>query len=97
MNDLELGRHFHSQLSKLVEEPNHPDDDQHDEQVGRALRTAIKDHEPMLAVNRYNAWAAGAGYEPIKYLGNVGQWVRADIVTATVEIGRDYSVRVVEG
>lgn len=96
MNDLEIGRYFHDQLAAMVPEDQHPDDDQHDEQVGRALRTAMEG-EPALATERYNAWAVDAGYEPVRYLGTVDGVMRADIVTAVIEMGPDYVVRVVEG
>lgn len=95
-SDRDLGRGFHRQLAALVPEDLHPDDEQHDRAVGRALRTAIKDHAPEQAMEDYNAWAIGAGYEPIRYLGTVDGRVRADIVTAVVEVDEQYAVRVVE-
>ena len=47
-------------------------------------------------MEQYNAWASGAGYEPIRYLGIVDGRMRADIKTAVVEVDEQYSVRVVE-
>lgn len=94
--DRELGRLFHAQLSALVEEPQHPEDDEHDERVGRALRKAISEGEPEWAAAEYNAWATVAGYEPIRYLGKVNGRMRADIVTAVVEVDEAYRVSVVQ-
>lgn len=93
--DRERGREFHRQLSAFVTE-DHPDDEQHDEQVGRALRTAIEDRAPERATENYNAWARGAGYEPVRFLGSVDGRMRADIVTAVIEVDDQYAVRVVE-
>lgn len=94
-SDQERGRAFHAQLAAQVSEGLHPDDEQHDEQVGKALRTAIEAGDPDGAMAEYNAWAVTAGYEPITYLGVVDGKLRADIVTAVVEIDDRYGVRVV--
>jgi len=94
--DREIGREFHRQLSALVPEDIHPEDAQHDERVGKALRTAIREGDPLRAMDEYNAWARGAGYEPIRYLGMVNGRVRADIKTALIEIDDQYAVSVVE-
>jgi len=93
--DLERGRSFHRQLESLTVEGLHPDDDRHDEAVGKALRTAVLDHEPERAMDEYNAWAFTSGYAPIKYLGTVDGRVRADIVTAVIEVDDQYVVHLV--
>lgn len=93
--DRALGNIFHRQLEAQVVEGLHPDDEQHDEHVGRALRTAIRDKEPARAMDEYNAWASTAGYEPIRYLGTFDGRLRADIVTAVIEVDDQYAVRVV--
>lgn len=93
--DRELGRLFHMQLDALVPD-NHPQDDEHDVQVGRALRLAIEGGEPERAADQYNAWARGAGYEPVTFLGTVGGCLRADIASAVIEVDPQYFVRVVE-
>jgi hypothetical protein len=92
--DRELGRLFHEQLQAQLPEAAHAEDVEHDEHVGRALRRAIHDGEPEEAEAEYNAWARGAGYEPIAYLGTEDGGLRADIKSGIVEIGRDYRVKV---
>lgn len=96
LTDRELGRAFHEQLAGQVEEPLHAEDEEHDERVGRALRLAVDGADPARATEEYNAWARGAGYAPVLYLGAVDGLMRADIGAAKVEIGEDYLVRVVE-
>lgn len=93
--DAALGRSFHAQLSRLVAEDQHPEDERHNERVGLALRTAIERRDPARATDDYNAWAAGAGYQPIKYLGMVEGRIRADIVTAVIDIDERYNLSVV--
>lgn len=90
-----IGRTFHEQLASQVEEVQHPDSAEHDEQVGRALRTAIEG-DPKRAERQYNAWAGKAGYEPVKFLGRVDGRLRADIRTATVDVDDEYRVSVVK-
>lgn len=94
--DRELGRAFHVQLSGQIEDGNHPDDPVHNEHVGKALRTAIEGREPVRAMDEYNAWAIRSGYEPIQYLGSFGGRMRADIVTAVIEVDDQYVVHVVK-
>lgn len=88
---------FHDGLREIVSEGLHPEDETHDEQVGRALRTAIEGRDPAKATDEYNTWARTAGYEPVTFLGVVDGKVRADIVTAVIEVGEDYALNVVEG
>lgn len=92
----EAGRLFHLQLDGLVQEDQHPEDEEHDRRVGRALLTAIDGGRPEQAADEYNAWARTAGYEPIRYLGKVNGRMRADIVTAVVEVDDEYHVSVVQ-
>jgi len=92
-SDRERGRAFHEQLAALVKEEQHPEDETHNEHVGRALRTAVEEKQPELAMNEYNAWAQRAGYEPIEYLGTVDGRLVADVVTAVVEIDGQYGIR----
>lgn len=92
MTDLELGRLFHQRLGVIVTEDIHPDDDAHDAAVGKALRLAIDGGQPQLAVDGYNAWAQDAGYVPIRFLGVVGGCVRADIVTAVIDVDAAYGI-----
>lgn len=94
--DRALGRHFHEQLEALVVDGLHADDPDHDEAVGRAIRTAVDEGEPEAALDAYNHWAFAAGYAPIRYLGTVDGRLRADIVTAKIEVDRDHVVRVME-
>jgi hypothetical protein len=94
--DRELGRVFHAQLAGLVDEPQHAEDEEHDARVGKALRLAISGREPERASAEYNAWAAGAGYAPIRYLGKVNGRMRADVVTAVVEVDDSFRVSVVQ-
>lgn len=90
--DKARGRSFHAQLSAFVPE-NHPDDETHDEMVGRTLRRAIEDHQPEFAVEEYNVWAGKAGYEPISYFGTFDGWLRADIASTIIEVDQSYRVR----
>lgn len=90
------GRMFHEQLAALVPEDQHADDVEHDRHVGKALRTGIEQKDPARAEREYNAWAIGAGYEPVKFLGSFDGRLRADIVTAVVEVDENYDVHVVK-
>lgn len=92
----EMGRLFHLQLDALFKEDQHPEDEEHDKRVGRALLKAIGEGRPEEAAQEYNAWARVAGYEPIRYLGKVDGRMRADIVTAVIEVDDEYRVRVVQ-
>lgn len=94
--DRQLGRSFHAQLEPQLPEDNHPPDPEHDEHVGRALRTAVRDGQPERAMRDYNAWARGAGYEPIRYLGSEEGRIRADIVSAVIEVDEQYRVTVLK-
>lgn len=94
--DRATGHEFHVQLEALAPEGAHPDDDEHDEMVGRTIRLAVKENRPEEAMEAYNHWAFRAGYVPIRYLGTVDGWMRADIVTAKVEINADYELRLLE-
>jgi hypothetical protein len=96
MRDRVLGRAFHRQLESKVIEGLHPDDEQHDEQVGHALRLAIEGEDPERAMREYNGWAMKAGYEPVKYLGSFDGRLRADIKTAIIEVDDKYRVHVME-
>jgi hypothetical protein len=53
--DRELGRVFHRQLEALLPDGNHPEDQKHNEHVGRALRTAVEDKQPLRAMEEYNS------------------------------------------
>ncbi len=94
MSDRALGRSFHKQLSGLVAEEQHPDDATHDAAVGKAMRTALSG-EPERAEAEYNSWARASGYEPVRYLGTVDGRLRADIVTAVIEVDPRGQVSVV--
>lgn len=91
-----LGRMFHDQLESQVPIENHPLDPEHDEMVGRALRTAIKGADPIRAETEYNAWANGR-YEPVRFVswGTDGK-LRADIKSAVIEIDDQYRVTVLK-
>jgi len=93
---VKLGRAFHEQLATLSSEKQHQEDPAHDNEVGKALVTAIKDGNPERAVADYNVWARAFGYEPIRYIGTFDGKVRVDIVTAVVEIDERYVVRVLQ-
>lgn len=95
VQDLERGREFHRQLEAQIPD-NHPEDKEHDAKVGKALRRAIEDKKPVEAVEEYNAWARRAGYEPISYLGTVDGRMRADIVSAVIEVDELYHVHVMK-
>lgn len=96
---LALGRAFHEQLSTQVEEPLHADDEQHDYYVGRALITAVEQRDPIRAERDYNAWAYGAGYVPIRFIGSTAdahgrrRYV-VDIQTAVIAIDEAFTVHV---
>jgi len=90
-----LGENFHRQLEAQITD-NHPDDVEHDEHVGLALKTAING-DPETAMRQYNDWANSAGYGPIKYLGMFEGKIRADIGTAIVEVDNEYHISVVGG
>jgi hypothetical protein len=92
----DLGHAFHEQLAALTPEGIHPEDPQHDEEVGRALRTAIEGEDPDGAMNAYNSWASGAGYEQIEFLGTLDGKLLADIRTAIIEVDSKYGVRVLK-
>jgi hypothetical protein len=92
----EMGRLFHLQLEALVKEDQHPEDEEHDKRVGRALLRAIGEGQPEQAAEEYNAWARVAGYEPVRFLGRVNGRMRADIVTAVIEVDDEYHVSVVQ-
>lgn len=94
--DRELGRSFHSQLESQITEGTHPEDSEHDERVGRALRKAVRDGKPEQAIRDYNTWANEAGYEPIRYLGTTDGRLRADIVSAVIEVDEQYRVTVLK-
>lgn len=91
------GREFHRQINAQIPEDAHADDPEHDEKVGKALRTAVESGDPIRAEAEYNEWARGAGYEPVSFLswGTDGK-LRADIKTAIVEVDEQYRVTVLE-
>lgn len=93
--DRARGKAFHEQLEALAVDGIHPDDPDHNEAVGRAMRVAVDEHDPERAMSEYNRWAFAAGYAPIRYLGTVDGKVRADIVTAKIEVDGEH-VRVLE-
>jgi hypothetical protein len=86
---------FHMQLAAQVTEEQHAPDEEHDAHVGKTLRTAVAENDPERALAEYNTWAVSAGYEPIRYLGTFGDRLRADIVTAVIEVDKQYGVHVV--
>lgn len=91
-----VGRRFHTQLERQLTGENHPDDPAHDREVGRALRTAIEQGDVAGAVGGYNAWAARAGYVPIRVIDqSEGRW-RIDMQTSVIDIDAGYGVTVVE-
>jgi hypothetical protein len=94
--DRQLGRDFHAQLEAQLPEDNHPGDPEHDEHVGRALRTALRVGDPKRAESEYNAWARPAGYEPISFLSGTDGKVRADIASAVIEIDDQFRVTVLK-
>lgn len=96
MTDRERGHQFHEQLAALVPEDVHPDDAEHDTAVGRALRVAIDDGDPARAADEYNAWATGAGYVPVRFLGTHDGRLRVDIMTAVIDVDNQYAIRVCE-
>lgn len=93
--DRERGRAFHAQLSAQVRDDIHPEDSQHDERVGKALRTAVGG-DPVRAESEYNAWAKGAGYAPVRFLGAADGKLTADIGTAVIEVDKEFRVHVME-
>lgn len=95
--DRERGREFHRQINAQIPEDAHADDPEHDERVGKALRTAVEGGDPVRAEAEYNEWARGARYEPVNFLswGTDGK-LRADIKTAIVEVDEQYRVTVLE-
>lgn len=96
LKDEVRGKLFHEQLAALVPEDQHPEDVEHDRNVGKALRIAIERKDPERAEREYNAWASGAGYEPVRFLGEVNGRLRADIRTAVIEVDEHYDVRVLK-
>lgn len=97
MRDLEMGRAFHGQLEAHLSGDFLPhDDERHFEEVGKALRLAIREGKPEQAEAEYNAWALSAGYEPVKYLGIIDGRMRADMGVAVIDIDGRYAINVVQ-
>ncbi len=92
------GQNFHNQLECLLGHENHPEDLNHDFQVGQAILIAIQYKSPELAEIIYNNWAKTAGYAEIVYIGTLKsstgvEEVIIDIRTAHIAIDQYYTVR----
>lgn len=96
IRDEARGKLFHEQLAALVPEDQHPEDAEHDRNVGKALRIAIERKDPQRAEREYNAWATANGYEPVRFLGTFDGRLRADIVTAVIEVDEHFDVHAVK-
>lgn len=91
---VERGRAFHQTLTAYLGEASHPEDPAHDAAVGEALLAFGRGMDPANVVAVYNSWAAGAGYAPIRWLGEAPASYPAgtqlvDIQSAVLAVGRD--------
>lgn len=96
MKDRAIGKSFHRKLAAQLIEELHPDDPEHNEHAGRALRMAIEGHEPERAMEEYNAFARTVGHGLVLYLGSRDGKLLADIGTAIIEVDERYGVTVIE-
>ena len=67
--DRTRGRRFHDALLAAVPDSIPHDEPAHYLAIGRALRVAIDEHDPVRAEAEYNAWSQAAGYEPVTFQG----------------------------
>lgn len=96
MKDRAVGKSFHRKLAAQLIEELHPDDPEHNEHAGHALRLAIEGHEPERAMEEYNAFAQSVGHGLVLYLGSRDGKLLADIGTAIIEVDGHYGVTVIE-
>jgi hypothetical protein len=79
--DQERGKQLHREMDVAAIETNHQDDPEHDRQVGMALRVAFEQGRPEDAMQAYNVWATGAGYEQISAFRREGDGTVVDFST----------------